>query len=137
MYRYEEEERQLEDKGWNIVDSHLLCDTPVKYQHYIQNSKAEFSCCKPSYVLFQNAWVSDRTICYLASGKPAIVQYTGKSDFLPMDQGIFRFRDIDDAIFYIEQVEKDYENQSKYARAIAEEYYDSNKVLKSLFEKIQ
>jgi hypothetical protein len=63
----------------------------------VRSSRGEFSCAKPAYVLFDTAWVSDRTLCYLASGKPAVVQYTGPSRFLPDGEGLFRFRTFDEA----------------------------------------
>jgi hypothetical protein len=83
----------------------------------------------------QNAWVSDRTICYLASGKPAIVQHTGPSRFLPDAEGIFRFRSIDEAAQMLSLVESDYSRQCDAARALAETYFDAEKVVGRVLEK--
>jgi hypothetical protein len=83
----------------------------------------------------QNAWVSDRTICYLASGKPAIVQDTGPSRFLPHAEGLFRFRNIDEAVRMISLVESDYDRQCQAARALAETYFDAEKVIAAVLEK--
>jgi hypothetical protein len=83
----------------------------------------------------QNAWVSDRTICYLASGKPAIVQHTGPSRFLPDAEGLFRFRDIDEAARMISLVESDYDQQCRAARALAETCFDAEKVIGRVLEK--
>ena len=83
----------------------------------------------------QNAWVSDRTICYLASGKPAIVQDTGPSRFLPDAEGLFRFRNIDEAVRMISLVESDYDRQCQAARALAETYFDAEKVIAAVLEK--
>ncbi len=91
--------------GWRIQDSHEFTATPEEYRSYLQQSRGEFSCAKPSCMQLQNAWISDRTICYLASGKPAIVQHTGPSRFLPDAEGLFRFRDIDEAARMIALVE--------------------------------
>ena len=71
----EREQAVLESNGWRVIESDTVTATPWSYQRYLQNSFGEFSCVKPSCVRFQNAWVSDRTICYLASGKPAIIQH--------------------------------------------------------------
>src|SRR5439155_2480579 len=77
------DKRDLEGRGWRIRHSREVAATPEMYQLYIQRSRGEFSCAKGSCIKFQNAWVSDRTLCYLASGRPVVVQDTGPSSFLP------------------------------------------------------
>lgn len=132
----ENEQRcMLEDRGWHVVDSHEVAATPWDYQRYIQASFGEFSCAKPACLKLENAWVSNRTLCYLASGKPAVVQHTGSSRFLPDSAGLFRFRDLKQAAQFVENVVVDYENQSKLARALAEEYFDARKVVGALLER--
>jgi hypothetical protein len=90
---------------------------------------------KPSCVRFQNAWISDRTLCYLASGRPALVEDTGPSAFLPNDEGLLRFRDLDEAVAAVERVEADYARQCQAARALAETHFDARKVLASLIDR--
>ena len=132
----EEEERKFwGGYGWRVQDSHQVTATPEEYRAYIQQSRGEFSCAKPSCMQLQNAWVSDRTICYLASGKPAIVQHTGPSRFLPDAEGIFRFRSIDEAAQMLSLVESDYSRQCDAARALAETYFDAEKVVGRVLEK--
>jgi hypothetical protein len=125
----------LEEHGWRLVDAHAVASTPRDYQRYIQESFGEFSCAKPSYVRLETAWVSDRTLCYLASGKPAVIQHTGRSRFLPDSAGLFRFRDVKDAADSIERVVMDYDRQCNLARALAEEYFDARKVLATVLER--
>ncbi len=43
------------------------------------SSKAEFGVAKHTYVSTRSGWFSDRTECYLAAGRPALVQDTGWS----------------------------------------------------------
>ncbi len=129
------EKEDLENFGWYVSDSQTLTSTPEKYQRYIQSSRGEFSCVKPSCIRLQNAWISDRTICYLASGKPAIVEHTGPSRFLPDNAGLLRFRNFDEAVKCIKEVEANYERHSQLARSLAEEYFDAKKVAKSLLER--
>ena len=129
------ERADLQRRGWHIADPAQVASTPWDYQRYIQNSFGEFSCAKPSCVRLQNAWISDRTICYLASGKPAIVQHTGPSRFLPDASGLFRFRDLESALHSIETVVSDYDNQSRLARQLVEEYFDARKVVSSVLER--
>jgi hypothetical protein len=124
----------LEDRGWVVRDSSSVSSTPWDYQSYIQSSLGEFSCVKPSCVKFQNAWISDRTLCYLASGKPAVMQHTGPSRMLPDAAGLFRFRDLQQAATQLETAVADYEVQCRLARRLVEEFFDSKKVLKTLLE---
>jgi hypothetical protein len=131
----EKEQEMLQSKGWRIRQSNEVTATPWEYQAYIQASRGEFSGVKPSCVRLANAWISDRTICYLASGKPAIVQHTGPSRFLPDAAGLFRFRDLNEAARCLDDVERDYEYQSRLARALAEEHFDSKRVAAGVLER--
>ena len=115
------------DFNWRMVESE-------DYRTYIQRSRAELSCAKPSCALLANAWISDRTICYLASAKPAVVEHTGPSRFLPEAKGLLRFRDIGEAAAAIEAVEADYDRHSRLARELAEEHFDGEKVLRRVLE---
>jgi hypothetical protein len=124
----------LLEHGWRLQDAWSVAAMPWDYQRYVYASLGEFSCVKPSCVWFQNAWVSDRTLCYLASGKPAIVQHTGPSRFLPDDAGLCRFRDLDEAVHHLESVSANYEQHCRCARAIAEEHFDARKVAATVLE---
>ncbi len=133
---HDQDERVLlQERGWRVRDTPEVASTPGDYQRYIQGSRGEFSCVKPSCVRLQNAWVSDRTLCYLASGKPAVVEHTGPSRFLPDSAGLCRFRDIEEAAYCLEMVAADYERQCKLARALAEEYFDARQVVGSVLER--
>jgi hypothetical protein len=125
----------LEERGWSVTEAHQVAATPWGYQRYIQDSFAEFSCAKPACLKLENAWLSNRTLCYLASGKPAVVQHTGPSRFLPDSAGLFRFRDAEQSERFIKQVIGDYEHQSKLARNLAKEYFDARKVVGALLER--
>ncbi|MCI0585421.1 MAG: hypothetical protein L0323_01110 [Planctomycetes bacterium] len=124
-----EERRSYEGRGWHIRHSREVARTPDMYRTYIQGSRGEFSCAKPSTIRSQNAWVSDRTVCYLASGKPAVVQHTGRSTFLPNGEGMFRFSTIEEAASALESVNADYERHCRAARALAETYFDARKIV--------
>jgi hypothetical protein len=130
----EEDRAMLKKRGWSVRDSWKVTSTPRDYQTYIQDSLGEFSCVKPSCIRLQNAWISDRTLCYLASGKPVVVQHTGPSRFLPDSAGLFRFRDVKEAARCLDKVTADYEQQCKFARALAEEHFDARKVVKRVLE---
>lgn len=129
------EQAALEERGWRVREACEVVSTPWEYQRYVQASRGEFSCVKPSCVRLQNSWISDRTLCYLASGKPAVIEHTGPSRFLPDAAGLFRFRDMGEAVRCLEAVAADYEDQCRLARALTEEYFDSQKVVKNVLER--
>jgi hypothetical protein len=122
----------LEGYGWKVRLASDVAGSPGDYRHYIQASRGEFSCAKPSCMRFQNAWVSDRSLCYLASGKPVVVQHTGPSQFLPESEGMFRFRTMDDALGAIDAVNSAYRFHCDAARALAEQHFDGEKVMESV-----
>jgi hypothetical protein len=132
--KYDQDRRMFEDNGWHLREPDSISATPWDYQRYIQSSAGEFSCAKPSYVRLENAWISDRTLCFLASGKPAVVQYTGKSEFLDDRSGLLRFRTPDEAAACLEIAAKDYHQQSQLARQLAEEHFDARKVAQRVLE---
>jgi hypothetical protein len=119
----------LEGHGWQLADPAQVARCPKVYQQFIQCSKAEFGVAKSGYVLSRSGWFSDRSACYLASGRPVIAQETGFSSYLPTGRGLFAFRTVDDVLHAIDEFNGSYETHSKAARSIAEEYFDSRKVL--------
>jgi hypothetical protein len=132
----EREDRDLlEAHGWRVRHSYEVSGTPWDYQAYVQGSLGEFSCAKPAYVRLETAWFSDRSVCYLASGKPVTVQFTGTSRFLPDRAGVFRFKDLDEAARCLAIVQGDYDGQCALARALAEEHFDARKVTRSVLER--
>ncbi len=124
--------RVLAGHGWRVRHSLEVAGTPEMYQAYIQRSRGEFSCAKPSCMKFQNAWISDRTLCYLASGKPVVVQNTGPSSFLPNGEGMFRFATLGEAVDALATINRDYERHCRAARAMAEAYFDARQVLRAI-----
>jgi len=131
---YDEWRARLEPLGWKIREAWDVSATPDQYRAYIRQSRGEFSCVKPSCMALANAWISDRTLCYLASGKPAVVQHTGTSRFLPDAAGLFRFRDMDEAVAAFSAIESDYERHSRLARELAEEF-DARHVVGRVLER--
>lgn len=125
----------LRDRGWQVLDAWSVTGTPHDYQSFIQRSRAEFSCVKVHCVRLQNAWISDRSLCYLASGKPVIVEHTGPSRILPDDAGLFRFRSLSDAQRAIHRVVSDYDHHSRLARQLAEEHFDARRVVRGVLER--
>jgi hypothetical protein len=127
----------LERKGWHVRHALDVARTPEMYRAYIQGSRGELSCVKPSFVKHQTAWVSDRTLCYLASGKPVVVQDTGPSAFLPNGEGMFRFSTVGEAVEALAAIDADYERHCRAARAIAETFFDAELVLSDILNAVE
>jgi hypothetical protein len=119
----------LSYKGWRVVDPEKVCPDLDSYRTYIESSMAEWSVAKNGYVLGRPGWFSCRSSCYLAAGRPVVVQDTGFSTVLPVGEGILLYRTIDEAADAIYRVETNYAGHAKAAREIAEAYFDSDKVL--------
>ena len=126
----------LRRHGWQIVDPKAVVPDPAAFCRYVQTSGAEFSVAQGIYVGTESGWFSDRTVRYLASGKPALVQDAGFSRNYPVGEGLVAFRTLEQAVAGAERIVCDYEKHCQAARAIAEEYFDSDKVLGRLIEEV-
>ena len=127
--------RLLAHKGWRLADPARVCPDFDSYRSYIQSSKAEWSVAKNGYVVGQAGWFSCRSACYLAAGRPVVVQETGFSRVLPTGEGLLPFTTVAEAVAAIHAVEGDYARHAKAARAIAESCFDSAQVLTRLIEE--
>jgi hypothetical protein len=126
----------LAANGWALADPRMVAPDPDAYQRYIHTSKAEFTVAKGIYVLTKSGWFSDRSICYLASGKPVLAQDTGIRDLYPTGHGLLVFSALDEAVAGVEEIGARYDGHARAARELAEEYFDSDKVLSGLLEKL-
>ena len=126
----------LERHGWTLLDPAGAAGTPSRYRRFIQGSRAEISIAKSGYVTSRCGWFSDRSACYLASGRPVVAQDTGLDGALPTGRGLLLFRDLDEAVAAIEDVESDYEEHAEAARELAVEHFDARRILRSLLEQV-
>ena len=126
----------LSENGWKIQDPRRVAASPSGYRRFIQQSKAEFGIAKSGYAMSRCGWFSDRSGCYLASGRPVIAQKTGFEEFLPIGSGLFAFETMDHILSAIEELRRDYRRHARAAREIAEENLDSDKVLTRLLGQI-
>ena len=128
--------RRLRDNGWRLVDPTTVAATPERYQAYVRESRAEIAVAKTGYVAARCGWFSDRSLCYLASGRPVVAEDTGLTGYLPTDAGIVAFDSLETARDAVTRVGLDYRKHARAARAIAAEYFDSDKVLPRLIENV-
>src|SRR5262249_8758877 len=109
--------------------------TPDDFRAYVQGSRGELSCAKPAYVKARPGWVSDRTLCYLASGRPCVVQATGAELHLPPSAGLRFFTGLDDAAEALRALERDYAAAARAARTLAKEVFATGVVLPDLLTR--
>jgi hypothetical protein len=119
----------LHRNGWELLAPAEVVATPAAYRNFIQGSRAEFGLVKHGCVVAPCGWFSDRSACYLASGRPVIAQETGFSRWLPTGAGLFSFESEEGALAAIDELNGDYRRHARAARALAEEYFDSDRVL--------
>jgi hypothetical protein len=124
----------LEEHGWRLVSPRVHATTPDSYRDYIFAARGEFTCVKPGYAAGRTAWFSDRSACYLAAGRPVIMQDTGIGRYVPTGLGLLTFRDAESAIDDFERVERDYERHAAAARDFARSHLDSDRILTRLLE---
>ncbi len=122
--------------GWQLVDPAVASSSLATYQDFIRSSKAEFGVAKEMYVKTRSGWISDRSVCYLASGRPVVVQDTGQRDFLGDLDGIAIFDSPDEAVAQVRDVTDRYAARSRAARDAAERIFDSDLVLPALLHDL-
>jgi hypothetical protein len=124
----------LRQYGWDTVDAMRVSRTPGEYRDFIHGSKAEFGVAKHTYLVNRSGWFSDRTECYLAAGRPALVQDTGWTAHLPSGSGLLAFTNMDEAIDGVQRINTDYAQHARSAVAIARAHFDAGVVLPALLE---
>ena len=120
---------KVEQAGWNLIDPRPVSADMTSYQAFIQGSRGEFTVAKDIYVRSNSGWFSDRSVCYLAAGRPVITMRTGFSKFYPVGRGLFEFSNDDEALAGIDAIAADYSVHSRAARALAQEYFAADRVL--------
>jgi hypothetical protein len=117
---------------WRLVDPAQVARSPDAFRTYVHRSRGEFSAAKPAYVKARAGWISDRTVCYLASGRPSVVEANGAEAHLRDCRGLRHFTTLDDAVEAVRSIEADYAAAARDARALAEEVFSTAVVLPGL-----
>jgi len=126
----------LRSHGWTLVDPKLVAADPGSYRGYLQASSAELMVAKELYVASRGGWFSDRSACYLASGRPVVAQDTGWSDHLPAGEGLLGFSEPAETAAAVAEVCGNPSRHAKAAREIAAEHFDAARVLGSLLDRL-
>jgi hypothetical protein len=128
----EPERAVLEQHGWRLVSPRHHAATADSYRDYIHAARGEFTVVKHGYVAGRTGWFSDRSACYLAAGRPVIVQDTGIGRYVPTGAGLLTFTDVASAAAALTEVERNYARHAEAAAAFAAEHLDASRVLARL-----
>jgi len=123
---------ELAARGWHLANAAERSVTVEGYREYIYASRGEFTVAKDVYVRPRTGWFSDRSVCYLAAGKPVVTQETGFSKFIPTGHGLFAFSTLEEAVSALATINADYVRHETAAREIAAEYFAADRVLRKL-----
>jgi hypothetical protein len=118
--------------GWSLVDPRPISADMDRYRDFIAHSRGEFTVAKDIYVRPNSGWFSDRSVCYLAAGRPVVTMRTGFSKFYPVGRGLFEYSSHEEALTGIDAIASDYGRHSRAARALAREYFAAERVLRAL-----
>jgi hypothetical protein len=126
----------LRHSGWRLLDAERLTADPIDYRRLVAGAGAELMVAKGMYARSRGGWFSDRSACFLASGKPVLALDTGFSETLPVGEGLVAFDSLDGVVDGAGTILEDYEEHARAARALAEEWFDSDLVLTELVEEV-
>ena len=130
-----DQQQLVRDHGWKILSAETLSE-PDRYRQYICSSAAEFTVAKEQYAALRSGWFSDRSACYLAAGRPVVMQDTAFGNTIPTGQGLFAFSTKEEAVRAVQSIISDYEGHSRAALEIAREYFAADRVIGNLLTRI-
>jgi hypothetical protein len=121
---------------WRLADPAVAAGSPSAYRDFVQSSGAEIAIAKNIYVETNSGWFSDRSACFLASGRPVLAQDTGFAASLPTGEGLLAFDTLEEAVAGAEEILGEWPRHSRAARAVAEEALDAKKVLAGMLSEV-
>ena len=121
--------------GWRLHSPLQLSVDYWLYREYIRHSKGEFTVAKDQYIRLNTGWFSDRSACYLAAGRPVIIQETGFTKIYGGKAGLLSFRSLSEIVDAVKVINADYAKHSRAARALAREFFEAENVLKSILDR--
>lgn len=124
------------EAGWSVLGSADVSRSPATYRDYVRHSRGEVSVAKNVYVATGSGWFSCRSVCYLAAGRPVVVQDTGFARSLPVGEGLLSFSTGEEAADAVRAVEADYPRHARAAAEIAEAHFDADKVLREMLATV-
>lgn len=124
------------ESGWRLIPSADVCRNVPSYLRFIAESRGEIGIAKEGYVVSRGGWMSDRSVVYLALGRPLVLQDTGWTRAVAPCDGMLAFHDTRDCADAIRSIEENYETHARAALALADTIFSPCGVLKPLLEKV-
>ncbi len=125
---------RLASHGWSLVDPRPISADVDAYRAYVDRARGEFTVAKDIYVRPRSGWFSDRSVCFLAAGKPVVTQETGFSELIPSGKGLLAFSTEEEAVDAVRAVAADWALHARAARAVAEEHFAAGKVIGAMLD---
>jgi hypothetical protein len=125
---------EFERRGWRLRDPYPLSRSAVAYQRYLCGAKGEFSVEKEQLVGLRPGWFSDRSVCFLAAGRPCVLEDTGFRSRVPTGRGLLAWSTLEEAAEALESVAARYEEHARGARELAEEFFEARVLLPPILE---
>ena len=126
---------RFERNDWRLTSPLQMSVDYWLYRDYVQRSKGEFTVAKDQYVRLNSGWFSDRSVCYLAAGRPVITQETGFTKFYGGEAGLLSFRTLGEIVDAVERINAEYRKHSRAAYALAREVFEAKAVVKSILDR--
>jgi hypothetical protein len=130
-------QRRFLQNGWRLRCPLQMSVDYWRYRDYVRHSKGEFTVAKDQYVRLNTGWFSDRSACYLAAGRPVVTQETGFTKTYGGKLGLLSFRSLDEIVDAVKMINADYAKHSRAARAIGREFFEAEKVVKSILDRAE
>jgi hypothetical protein len=127
--------RRFRERGWRLADPRRISSSASRYRRYAVGAKGEFSVEKEQNVRLKTGWFSDRTVCFLAAGRPCVVQDTGFASRLPVERGLLSWNDLGEAAQALERASRDYPAHARAARELAWAFFDARPLLAAMLEE--
>ncbi|HKF80981.1 MAG TPA: hypothetical protein VKB17_09180, partial [Thermoleophilaceae bacterium] len=124
----------LRSHGWELVEPATVAGDMASYRGYIERSRAEIGCVQEVYAALRTGWMSDRSVCYLASERPVVLEETGVSDVVATGAGMLTFESIEGAAEAVARVDRDYDRHARAARRLAEEHFSAETCLPQMID---
>lgn len=131
----DEDRRSLEAHGWKVQDPAQVRELD-HYRDFIGASAGELGIAKHGYVAARTGWFSDRSVCYLATGRPVVALDTGLAEHLPVGDGLLLADDAEQLADRIEQCNADPVGHGRAARSLAESHFSADRVCARLLEQL-
>ena len=122
--------------GWRLTNPLAVSQDMDVYHQYIDTARGEFTVSKDAVVRTKSGWFSDRSVCFLAAGKPVVTQETGFEKYIPTGHGLFAFKNQDDICAAFETINHDYARHARAAHEIAQEYFAAEKLLRKILDEV-